>query len=93
MTLHVADCIETMGPPGCYWAFPMERWCGYCLRAIKSRRYPWANIKNYVVASTRLHTIKLMYALSDRLLYSTGSLIGKRERVYEGCKLIVWNRI
>jgi len=84
--LHIADSIETMGPVGGYWAFPMERWCGYCSRAIHSRRFPWANIANYVTAAIRLHTIKLCYGIDDELIHSTESVIRSAEKIYEGCE-------
>lgn len=84
--LHVADSIEAMGPVGAYWAFPMERWCGYCAQSVHSRRFPWSNIANYAVAAARLHTIKLVYGLGSKLINSTESVIGSSERTYEGCK-------
>ncbi|KAJ3536499.1 hypothetical protein NMY22_g6010 [Coprinellus aureogranulatus] len=61
--LHIADGIEASGPVWTYWAFPMERFC-YRLRPyIKSMRYPWANLDNYVVLATQMDQIKQSYNL------------------------------
>ncbi|TEB06227.1 hypothetical protein FA13DRAFT_1566913, partial [Coprinellus micaceus] len=52
--LHIADSIEQAGPVWTSWAFPTERSCGRLLPAIRSRRHPFANLDNYVVASAQL---------------------------------------
>lgn len=45
----------------------MERFCGALLRVIKSRRYPYSNVDNHVVADTQLSQIKLLYDLDEKL--------------------------
>jgi hypothetical protein len=65
--LHIADYIEAAGPVWCTWAFPMERFCGSLQPAIKSRRFPYASIDNYLVDSAHLMIIKLQYDLADEL--------------------------
>lgn len=65
--LHIADDIETMGPVWCYWAFPMERYCGALARAHKSLRYPYESINRYVLQVAQLSQIKLSYGLTDAL--------------------------
>jgi hypothetical protein len=59
--LHIAEDIEAMGPVWCYWAFPMERFCGSLLPAIKSRRYPFASIDGRVRDLAALNQIKMIY--------------------------------
>jgi hypothetical protein len=65
--LHIADGIENTGPVWSYWAFPTERYCGRLQRAIRSRRHPFVNIDNYVVASAQLSQIKIGYGLEEQL--------------------------
>lgn len=45
----------------------MERFCGSLQPAIKSRRYPYASIDNYIVATAQLSQIKLRYNLTQEL--------------------------
>jgi hypothetical protein len=65
--LHIADYIEMAGPVWCTWAFPMERFCGSLQLAIKSRRFPYASMDNYLVDSAHLMIIKLRYNLGREL--------------------------
>ncbi|KDN38557.1 hypothetical protein RSAG8_09446, partial [Rhizoctonia solani AG-8 WAC10335] len=61
--LHIADGIEAMGPVWCYWAFPMERFCGSLLPAIKSRRHPFVNIDRRVQDLAMLYHIQQVYSI------------------------------
>ncbi|QRV81791.1 Transposase family Tnp2 protein [Ceratobasidium sp. AG-Ba] len=65
--LHIADDIETMGPVWCYWAFPMERYCGSLSRASKSRRFPYASLNRRVLQISQLAQLKLIYGLREHL--------------------------
>ncbi|KAF8599740.1 hypothetical protein BDV93DRAFT_428658, partial [Ceratobasidium sp. AG-I] len=65
--LHIADDIKAMGPVWCYWAFPMERFCGAIARANKSRRYPYSSINRRVLQLSQLSQIKLTYGLTEEL--------------------------
>lgn len=65
--LHIADDIAAMGPVWCYWAFPMERFCGAIARANKSRRYPYSSINRHVLQLSQLSQIKLLYRLTEEL--------------------------
>ncbi|KAG9124844.1 hypothetical protein FRC07_010018 [Ceratobasidium sp. 392] len=65
--LHLADDIEIMGPMWCYWAFPMERYCGALARANKSRRHPFLSLDRYVLHVAQLAQIKRTYGLVDEL--------------------------
>ena len=65
--LHVVDGMEAAGPVWTYWAFPTERFCGRLLPEIRSRRHPFSNVDNFIVASARLSQIKIMYNLDEEL--------------------------
>ncbi|KAG8961311.1 hypothetical protein FRC05_006248 [Tulasnella sp. 425] len=59
--------VRMMGPVWCYWAFPMERFCGSLLPAIKSRRFPYASIDRRVTELSQLYQIKILYGLRKNL--------------------------
>ncbi|EPS95241.1 hypothetical protein FOMPIDRAFT_20425, partial [Fomitopsis schrenkii] len=59
--LHIADYIKAAGPVWASWAFPMERFCGRLQPAIRSRRFPYANMDRHVLAVARLDHIKKVY--------------------------------
>ncbi|KAG9092634.1 hypothetical protein FS749_015554 [Ceratobasidium sp. UAMH 11750] len=65
--LHIADDILAMGPVWCFWAFPMERFCGGLARSLKSRRFPFSSLDRRVLAVAQLSQIKSMYRLEDEL--------------------------
>jgi hypothetical protein len=65
--LHIADDIEAIGPVWCYWAFPMERFCGALARANKSRRYPYSSLNRRVLQLAQLSQIKHSYGLAEEL--------------------------
>jgi hypothetical protein len=71
--------MEAAGPVWTYWAFPTERFCGRLLPEIRSRRHPFSNIDNFVVASARLSQIKIVYNLDEEL-----SLRPKKAEVQRG---------
>jgi len=78
--LHIPDAINETSPVWTAWAFPTERFCGRLLPAIKSRRHPFANIDNYVVASAQLSQIKIRHNLREELslkLTKTGYVSGQ----------------
>ncbi|CEL54833.1 hypothetical protein RSOLAG1IB_11778 [Rhizoctonia solani AG-1 IB] len=61
--LHLVDSIEFLGPVWCYWTYPMERFCSYIGKSVKSRRYPYANIDQRVLNRARLQIILWKYRL------------------------------
>ncbi|KAH9921953.1 uncharacterized protein BXZ73DRAFT_51623, partial [Epithele typhae] len=65
--LHIADSIRAAGPVWTAWAFPMERYCGSLLPAIKSRRFPWASLDGFVLDSARLAHIMNLYRAHEAL--------------------------
>lgn len=65
--LHIADSIRAMGPVWCYWAFPMERYCGRLKRAVRSRRHPYGSLDRYVLEDAQLTQIKAFYNLTEEL--------------------------
>lgn len=68
--LHIAESIRFSGPVWASWAFPMERYCGSLLPAIKNRRYPYACLDRHVLDKARLTHIKLLYGLTTQLSLS-----------------------
>ncbi|KAJ7110208.1 hypothetical protein C8R43DRAFT_904512 [Mycena crocata] len=65
--LHIAPGIKFTGPVWCYWAFPMERYCGSLQPGIRSRRFPWASMDRYVVETAQLTQIKTVYNVFEEL--------------------------
>ncbi|KDQ11951.1 hypothetical protein BOTBODRAFT_79689, partial [Botryobasidium botryosum FD-172 SS1] len=59
--LHIADFIQACGPVWCYWAYPMERYCGSLQRAIVSRRFPFASLDKRVRDVAQLDQLKSLY--------------------------------
>ena len=67
--LHIADGIDACGPVWAYWAFPMERYCGRLQRAIRSRRFPWSNLDEHVLATAQIKQVGLRYSLEHELSF------------------------
>ncbi|KAH7338737.1 hypothetical protein B0J17DRAFT_717186 [Rhizoctonia solani] len=65
--LHIADDIEAMGPVWCYWAFPMERFCGALGRANLNPQFPFVSMDRRVLEVAQIAQIKYMYNLFDTL--------------------------
>lgn len=67
--LHIADSIRALGPVWCYWAYPMERYCGRLQPAIKSRRFPYASLDRYATECAQVTQLKLSYNRFDELSF------------------------
>lgn len=65
--LHIADSIEAMGPVWCYWAFPIEQYCGKLQPSIQSRRFPYHSLDRFVLESAQLTQPQTLYKLHDEL--------------------------
>ncbi|THU76276.1 hypothetical protein K435DRAFT_705157 [Dendrothele bispora CBS 962.96] len=65
--LHIAPSIKGTGPVWCYWAFPMERYCGKIQPAIQNRRFPYACLARHVLEDARLTQIKSIYNVAETL--------------------------
>jgi hypothetical protein len=65
--LHIADSIKAMGPVWCYWAFPMERYCGALRRAVHNRRFPSASLDRFLVETSQLKQIAHVYDVANDL--------------------------
>lgn len=89
--LHITESIHFSGPVWCYWAFPMERFCGHISRAIHSKRYPWAEIDNYVKYRAQLQIITLKYELGDQLNFGKirSSSSSETSLRIEGCTSVL----
>ncbi|KAG8754059.1 hypothetical protein FRC11_006882 [Ceratobasidium sp. 423] len=65
--LHITNDIEAMGPVWCYWAFPMERFCGALVHTNLNPHFPFASLDRHVLEVAQLVQIKLTYNLFDTL--------------------------
>ncbi|KAG8686434.1 hypothetical protein FRC11_008958, partial [Ceratobasidium sp. 423] len=65
--LHIADDIEAMGPVWCYWAFPMEWFCGALGRTNLNPCFPFVSMDWRVLEVAQLVQIKYMYNLFETL--------------------------
>ena len=65
--LHIADSIKASGPMWAYWSFPMERYCGSLIPAIKSRRFPFPSIDRHITEVAQLTQITMYHRLHDAL--------------------------
>ncbi|KAF8152539.1 hypothetical protein B0H34DRAFT_617335, partial [Crassisporium funariophilum] len=52
--LHIGLGIKSADPVWAYWAFPMERFCGNLLPAIKNHCSPYVNIDNFITDCAQL---------------------------------------
>ncbi|KAF7328598.1 hypothetical protein MSAN_02480700 [Mycena sanguinolenta] len=65
--LHIPDSIEFAGPQWCYWAYPMERYCGALQPGIRSRRFPYASLDRWVLETAQLAQIGVLYDVTSEL--------------------------
>jgi hypothetical protein len=65
--LHLANDMRRAGPVWCYWAFPMERYCGLLANSTKSRREPFISLSRRIRDIEELKLIRLKYNLKDIL--------------------------
>lgn len=70
-----------MGPVWCYWAFPMERFCGALGRTNLSTQLPWQSLNETITQVAQLAQLKHMYGLSDEL-----NLEARRSNVATGTR-------
>ncbi|KIO28971.1 hypothetical protein M407DRAFT_71182 [Tulasnella calospora MUT 4182] len=65
--LHVVDLIEQSGPLWGYWCWVMERYCSRLLRAVSSRKYPYASLNRRILETQSLLAIRNSFNLQDAL--------------------------
>lgn len=82
--LHIADSIKIMGPVWAYWSFPMERYCGMLLPAIKSRKHPYSTLSNYISDIALISTLEYMYDLD--LTFTVRRSFAKKTFTTPECK-------
>lgn len=70
-----------MGPVWCYWAFPMERYCGALGRANLNPRFPFVSLDRRVLEVAQLSQIKFMYNLTNTL-----DLNDRKDRIPTGTR-------
>ncbi|KAG2017882.1 hypothetical protein CC2G_007348 [Coprinopsis cinerea AmutBmut pab1-1] len=88
--LHIAESIRVMGPVWCYWAFPMERYCGKLQPAIRSRRFPYASLDRFAVEDAQLTQIKMVHGVAEELSLEpeTNPQSGFTHAAYQSCILL-----
>ncbi|KAJ4467642.1 hypothetical protein C8J55DRAFT_426246 [Lentinula edodes] len=90
--LHIAPSIKATGPVWCYWAFPMERYCGKLGPTIRSRRFPFAALARQVLEEARLAQIKVFYNVTELLSLTPptqGMIQGSfTDIAYPSCRLL-----
>lgn len=87
--LHIAGSIKSMGPVWCYWAFPMERYCGSLQPAIRSRRFPYRSLDRHVVETAQLTQIKTVYGIAEELSLTSPPRQIPGSFTCDSCKCIV----
>ncbi|KAG8725988.1 hypothetical protein FRC12_023826 [Ceratobasidium sp. 428] len=70
-----------MGPVWCYWAFPMERFCGSLARTSISSRFPYDSFAEHLLEIAQLSQIKIMYGLVE-----TFDLEPRRHKIATGTR-------
>lgn len=65
--LHLVDLIEQSGPLWGYWCWVMERYCSRLLRAVSSRKYPYASLNRRILETQSLLAIHSAFNLQDAL--------------------------
>ncbi|PBK65077.1 hypothetical protein ARMSODRAFT_989767 [Armillaria solidipes] len=90
--LHITDSIEAMGPVWCYWAFPMEQYCGKLQPSIRSHRFPYRSLDRFVLESAQLTQLQTLYKLHDELALRPprrGNILGSfQSESYPTCILL-----
>ena len=65
----------------------MERYCGDLKSALKSKRFPWANLANRVLNKAYLEQVELRYELLEGT--SENEVLSQGEKIYDGCMCYV----
>ncbi|KAJ3536584.1 hypothetical protein NMY22_g5977 [Coprinellus aureogranulatus] len=65
--LHIVNDIRNCGPSWTTWTFFMERFCGLLKQALKSKRFPWANLTKRALHVTWLNQLIYRYDLEEEL--------------------------
>ena len=61
----------------------MECYCGDLKSALKSKRFPWANLANRVLNKAYLEQVELQYELLEGT--SENEVLSQGEKIYDGC--------
>jgi len=87
--LHIPDCIQNWGPVGCYWSFPMERFCGYLKHGgVTSKRHPYSSLDRYLMDWATIWHIGNVYNIQDELQFRPSSSATQQYQRFSGCKFI-----
>ncbi|CEL54421.1 hypothetical protein RSOLAG1IB_11667 [Rhizoctonia solani AG-1 IB] len=81
--LHIVDSIERMGPVCVYWSYPMERYCSFVGAAVKSRRFPYANIARRLLDVAQLRAAREIYNLHESITFGQTRASTERDKAIE----------
>lgn len=89
--LHVVDDIKNCGPSWTTWTFFMERFCGSLKRALRSKRYPWANLSKRALHISWRNQLAYRYDLKEELsepnnCYRDSDDLTRNEKRYKNCE-------
>ncbi|KAL7270198.1 hypothetical protein RUND412_007105 [Rhizina undulata] len=56
----MSDCIQSCGPPSCWWQFTIERLLGCLGPMILSKSSPWTNLANQIIQRSQLDIVIAM---------------------------------
>ena len=85
--LHIADSIKATGPVWCYWAFPMEQYCGVLKPGFQSRRFPYASLDHFVIESAQLTQVEVIYDVAEKLALRPSKRIPSGAYIDPSCML------
>lgn len=75
--------MEQAGPLWGYWCWVMERYCSRLLRAVSSRKYPYASLNRRILETQSLLAIRNIYNLQDSLPRYTLAHLPRTQAVLE----------
>jgi len=85
--LHIADCIQGWGPVWCYWAFPMEHFCGHLKHCgVTSRQHPYCSLDRYLTDWATLWHIGNIYNIQDELQCKLPHQSAQQHYRFKGCR-------
>lgn len=65
--LHIVDYMEKSGPVWAFWCWVMERFCSRLVRAVTSRKHPYASLNRRILELGTIAAIRSIYDLFDLL--------------------------
>ncbi|KIO27430.1 hypothetical protein M407DRAFT_73261 [Tulasnella calospora MUT 4182] len=80
--LHLVDFMEQAGPLWGYWCWVMERYCSRLLRAVSSRKHPYASLNRRILETQTLLAIRNTFNLQESLPRYTHAHTPRAQEVF-----------